>query len=54
MTGLSQAEVAQRAGVTRQVISVYESGTRRPGVETPDRLLAGRGLRSEVALVGGA
>ncbi len=51
MTGLTQAEVAQRAGVTRQVISSYESGLRSPSVGTLERLLAGCGLRLRWSLV---
>ncbi len=51
MTGLTQAEVAQRAGVTRQVISSYESGLRSPSVGTLERLLAGCGLRLRLSVV---
>ena len=32
--GLSQAELAARAGVTQSVISVYESGHRQPALST--------------------
>jgi transcriptional regulator with XRE-family HTH domain len=51
MVGLTQAEVAQRGGVTRQMISTYESGLRSPSVETLDRMLAGCGLRLQLSLV---
>ncbi len=51
MAGLTQAEMAQRAGVTRQVISAYESGTRSPSVGTLDRLLAGCGVRLRLSMV---
>lgn len=51
MTGLTQAEMAQRAGVPRQTVSVYESGARRPSVETLERLLSGCGLRLRLSAV---
>jgi transcriptional regulator with XRE-family HTH domain len=51
MTGLTQAEVAQRAGVTRQVIGSYERGRRSPSVATLDRMLAGCGLRLRLSMV---
>lgn len=51
MTGLTQAEAAQRAGVPRQTISSYESGTRRPSLDTLERLLAGCGLRLRLSVV---
>jgi transcriptional regulator with XRE-family HTH domain len=51
MIGLTQAEVAQRAGTTRQVISSYESGLRSPSIGTLDRLLAGCGLRLRLSAV---
>ena len=43
--GLSQAELARRAGVSRSVLSVYESGRREPGSETLSRILAAIGFR---------
>ena len=51
MVGLTQAEVAQRAGLTRQMISSYESGMRCPSVGTLDRLLSGCGLRLRMSVV---
>jgi transcriptional regulator with XRE-family HTH domain len=51
MTGLTQAEIAQRAGVTRQVIGRYESGERAPSIATLDRLLAGCGVRLRLLIV---
>lgn len=41
--GLSQAAVAERAGVTQSVISVYESGRRQPSVPTLAALVAATG-----------
>jgi transcriptional regulator with XRE-family HTH domain len=51
MVGLTQAEVAQRAGLTRQMIGSYESGQRCPSVGTLERLLAGCGLRLRMSVV---
>ena len=51
MAGLTQAEVAQRAGISRQVISDYERGNKNPSVETLDRLLIGCGMRLRLAFV---
>lgn len=41
--GLSQADLAGRAGVTQSVISVYESGRRQPSVPTLAALVAATG-----------
>jgi transcriptional regulator with XRE-family HTH domain len=43
--GLSQAELARKAGVSRSVLSVYESGRREPGSEALSRILAATGFR---------
>jgi predicted nucleotidyltransferase/DNA-binding XRE family transcriptional regulator len=45
--GLTQAELARRAGVTQSVISAYEAGRREPSVATLSRLVdaAGATLR---------
>lgn len=51
VAGLTQAEVAQRAGVPRQVIGSYESGRRRPSVDTLERLLVGCGMRLRLSMV---
>jgi len=37
-SGLSQAELARRAGIAQSVISVYENGRRQPSVPTLARL----------------
>lgn len=49
--GLSQAELARRAGLPRSVVNAYEHGSRDPGVESLVRLLraAGATLRLEPA-----
>lgn len=41
--GLSQSELAQRAGVTQSVVSEYEGGKRQPALPTLARLVAATG-----------
>jgi transcriptional regulator with XRE-family HTH domain len=41
--GITQAELAERSGVTRSAISLYETGAREPGAEVFLRLLAATG-----------
>ena len=49
-SGLTQAELARRAGVTQSVISAYESGARQPSLPTLARLVAATGLELAVGL----
>lgn len=49
-SGLTQAELALRAGVTQSVISAYESGARQPSLPTLTRLVAATGLELTVGL----
>jgi uncharacterized protein len=42
--GLSQAELAARAGVTQSVISAYESGQRQPSIPALARLIDAAGF----------
>jgi uncharacterized protein len=42
--GLSQVELAQRAGVTQSVVSAYESGARQPSLPMLGRLVAATGF----------
>ncbi|MGY1840678.1 MULTISPECIES: helix-turn-helix domain-containing protein [unclassified Modestobacter] len=49
--GLTQAQVAERAGVTQSVISVYESGRRQPSLPVLLDLVAASGHRVDVTLV---
>ncbi len=42
-SGLSQAEVARRAGTSRPTVSAYEHGHRNPTLDTVERLLAVNG-----------
>jgi uncharacterized protein len=46
--GLSQAELAARAGVTQSVISVYESGHRQPALSTLASLVEAAGSRLDI------
>ena len=46
--GLTQAQLARRAGVTQSVVSAYESGTRQPSVPTLTRLVKASGSRLDM------
>jgi transcriptional regulator with XRE-family HTH domain len=48
-SGLSQAELARRAGMPRSVLSAYEHGRRQPAVAALARIVAAAGMRLEVA-----
>ena len=41
--GLTQAELARRAGMARSVVNAYEHGTREPGADTLVRLIEAAG-----------
>jgi transcriptional regulator with XRE-family HTH domain len=43
-SGLSQAELARRAGVPRSVVNAYVHGKRQPGADALARLAAAGGL----------
>jgi transcriptional regulator with XRE-family HTH domain len=43
--GLTQTELARRAGTSQATISAYERGSKAPSVETLGRLLAATGTR---------
>lgn len=47
-SGLSQAELARRAGMTRSVVNAYERGQRQPGVDALSRLASAGGLQLEL------
>jgi transcriptional regulator with XRE-family HTH domain len=49
-TGLSQAELARRAGTSQPVISAYEHGRRDPSTRTLRRLIAAAGEQLELRL----
>jgi len=46
--GLSQAELARRAGVTQSVVSAYESAARQPSLPMLDRLVSATGLELQL------
>jgi uncharacterized protein len=48
LAGLTQAELAARAGTSQPAVSRYEAGTASPAVETLERLLAASGARLEL------
>jgi transcriptional regulator with XRE-family HTH domain len=43
--GLTQAALARRAGTSQATMSAYESGRKRPSVDTLSRILAAAGSR---------
>jgi transcriptional regulator with XRE-family HTH domain len=47
-SGLSQAELARRAGMARSVVNAYEHGRRQPGVDALARLARAAGLELRV------
>jgi transcriptional regulator with XRE-family HTH domain len=47
-SGLSQSELARRAGMPRSVVSVYVNGHREPGAVTLARLASAGGLQLEL------
>ncbi len=46
--GLTQTELAQRAGTSQATVSAYESGRKQPTVDTFGRILAATGARLTV------
>lgn len=49
VSGLSQAELARRAGMQRSVISAYERSRRQPSVAALARIAAAAGLELQLA-----
>lgn len=47
-SGLSQAELARRAGLPRSVVNAYVRGHREPGADTLARLAAAGGLELQL------
>jgi transcriptional regulator with XRE-family HTH domain len=50
--GLTQAELAARAGTSQATVSAYENGSKQPSLDTFSRLLAATGSRLEVVEAG--
>lgn len=48
--GMSQAQLADKAGVTQSVISVYEAGRRQPSVPTLAALVAATGFELDLSI----
>jgi transcriptional regulator with XRE-family HTH domain len=48
-SGLSQAELARRAGLDRSVLNAYAHGRRQPSVAALGRIASGAGLELELA-----
>lgn len=48
-SGLSQAELARRAGLPRSVVNAYVHGTREPGGDVLARLAAAGGFELQLA-----
>jgi transcriptional regulator with XRE-family HTH domain len=51
MAGLTQAQVAHRAGVSQQMVAQYERGRRQPSFATLTALVAGCGVDLTTQLV---
>src|SRR3954466_674589 len=47
--GLTQGELAERAGTSQATVSAYETGAKQPSVATFSRLLAATGARLSVS-----
>lgn len=47
-SGLSQAELARRAGLSRSVVNAYVRGNREPGADALARLAAAGGLELQL------
>lgn len=47
-SGLRQAELARRAGLSRSVVSAYEHGRRQPGVDALAQLAAAAGMELRI------
>lgn len=50
-SGLTQKELAQRAGMTQSDISRLENGSGNPSIRTLQRLAEGMGMRLQVSFV---
>lgn len=48
--GITQGELAERAGVTQQVVSAYETGRMEPTLPSLERLLTAAGYEMRIQL----
>lgn len=48
-SGLTQAELARRAGMPRSVVNAYVRGSREPGTDAMGRLAAAGGLQVQLS-----
>jgi transcriptional regulator with XRE-family HTH domain len=48
--GLTQSELANRAGISQQAVSAYETGRKEPTVATLQRLIGAAGLEMRIHL----
>ena len=48
-SGMRQAALARRAGITRSVLCAYESGARQPGVDALARIASAAGMELSFA-----
>lgn len=48
-SGLTQGQLAERAGTSQATVSAYESGRKQPSAETFSRLLLAAGTRLQVS-----
>jgi transcriptional regulator with XRE-family HTH domain len=46
--GVTQADLARRAGTSQATVSAYEAGRKQPSVQTLDRLLAAQEPRNPI------
>jgi transcriptional regulator with XRE-family HTH domain len=53
-SGLSQVELARRAGTSQPTLSAYENGAKAPSVRVLERLLGAAGARLTVAELPGS
>lgn len=51
--GLSQAELARRAGLPRSVLNAYERGRRQPGADALARIVGAAGLELRLGVPDG-
>lgn len=52
--GLTQAELARRAGTSQPVVSAYERGHRQPEIDTLARLVEAAGMRLRLVVDAGS